>query len=109
MTQESDIRAHAVPRWILLGTWISLLVLTVLTVGVTWIDLGTWNLWLAMAIATAKAMLVGLFFMHLAFDRPINALYLLCALVFVGLFVSLSLLDSIHYNPDVINYLQATP
>ncbi len=98
---------HISPRWMLLATWLTLLLLTGATVAATWIDLGAWNLYLAMAIATVKAMLVALFFMHLAFDKPVNALYLLVALLFVGLFVSISLLDTIHYHPEISSFMQA--
>lgn len=101
--------AHISPRWLLLATWTALLVLTALTIGVTWVDLGAWNLWLAMAIATAKAMLVALFFMHLAFDKPINALILLSALLFVAIFVGLALMDTMHYHPDISTFLKAAP
>ena len=49
--------------------FLALMVGTALTVGVTYIDLGWLNLPLAMAIATTKAVLVILFFMHLK-DHP---------------------------------------
>ncbi len=101
--------AHVAPAWLLIGTFVALLSLTGATVAVTNFDLGRYNLYLAMGIATAKAMLVALFFMHLAFDKPVNALYLLTALVFVALFVSLSLMDSVHYQPDVKSFVQGAP
>jgi len=109
LSPEPEHLAHVSPAWLLLATFFALLVLTAITVAVTWFDLGAWNLWLAMAIATAKAMLVALFFMHLAFDKPINALYLLVALVFVGIFVAVALLDTIHYQPGITQFLQAVP
>ena len=74
--------AHAVPLWILLAVWAGLAGLTYVTVKVTDFDLGALNLWLAMAIATFKASLVALFFMHLWWDRPINAIVLVGSLVF---------------------------
>jgi cytochrome c oxidase subunit 4 len=49
--------------------FVALMVGTAITVGVTYIDLGWFNTPLALAIATTKAMLVILFFMHLK-DHP---------------------------------------
>ncbi len=49
--------------------FMALMVGTAITVAVTYVDLGWVNLPLALAIATTKAMLVILFFMHLK-DHP---------------------------------------
>lgn len=49
--------------------FVALMVGTAITVAVTYVDLGWLNLPLALAIATTKAMLVILFFMHLK-DHP---------------------------------------
>jgi cytochrome c oxidase subunit 4 len=49
--------------------FVALMVGTAITVGVTYVDLGWLNLPVALAIATVKAMLVILFFMHLK-DHP---------------------------------------
>ena len=57
---------------------------TVATVAATWVDLGGWNLWIALGIATVKASLVALYFMHLRYDNPFYALIFVTALVFLG-------------------------
>jgi cytochrome c oxidase subunit 4 len=63
------------------------------------------NLWLALGIATAKATLVLLYFMHLRYDAPVNAIVFVVALLFLALFVGLALLDTTTYQPDLIpNY-----
>ena len=54
------------------------------------------------AIATVKATLVALYFMHLRWDRPFNAIVLVSAIVAVMLFVAFALLDSYQYLPDQI-------
>lgn len=90
------------PWPLLVAVFLALIGLTFLTVAATWIDLGALNLWIAMAIATAKASLVALFFMHLIYDRPFNSIVLIGALFFVMLFVSLALMDTIAYSPDMI-------
>ena len=84
---------HVMPLKILIGVFATLVVFTVLTVAVTYVDLGNFNLYVAMGIATVKSALVLLFFMHLLYDRPFNAIVFMACLVFVTLFISLSLTD----------------
>lgn len=64
---------------------------------------------IAMFIATIKAILVALFFMHLIHDKGLNALYFLFCLVFVGLFLGLALTDSAQYEHDVYNFQIENP
>lgn len=84
---------HVVNPLILVGTLGALLVLTFVTVAVTWTDLGEFNLWIAMIIATIKAALVVLFFMHLYWDRPIIGVVFITSLLLVALFIGLSMTD----------------
>jgi cytochrome c oxidase subunit 4 len=98
--------AHVMPVPVLLGVFLTLIGLTVLTVAVTWHDFGSWNLLIALAIATVKAALVALYFMHLRYDQPFNGLIFVVALVFLGLFMSLTLLDTQQYQADVAAYQQ---
>ena len=75
--------------------------LTVLTVAATWVDLGTANLWIALGIATVKASLVALDFMHLRYDHPFNGFIFVAALAFLTLFLGLVLLDTWAYQPEI--------
>lgn len=100
-TDEHDAVAHPVPMSTLLGVFAALLVLTVVTVAVTKIDLGAANIWLALAIAAAKAALVALYFMHLRWDSPYNALALVAALFMVALLLGIVILDSKEYQPNL--------
>jgi cytochrome c oxidase subunit 4 len=84
---------HVVPLWLLAAVFGALLVLTALTVAVSYVDLGNLNLYLALAIATLKASLVVLFFMHLFWDRPFNAMVFIGCLLFVSLFIGITLTD----------------
>jgi len=45
--------------------WLALLVLTAATVGISFFNLGLWNAAGALTIASLKATLVALYFMHL--------------------------------------------
>lgn len=93
---------HVMPLWLLTAVWLALMGLTYVTVAATHFDLGRLNLWLAMAIATIKAYLVALYFMHLRYDRPFNGLLFLGALAFVMLFVGFALMDTLSYAPEMI-------
>ena len=61
---------HVAPFKMLLGVFIALSILTVITVAASEFDFGEMNLIVAMIIAVIKAALVVLFFMHLIWDRP---------------------------------------
>jgi caa(3)-type oxidase subunit IV len=67
----------------------ALLVLTVITVGASMIDWGGGmaNVIIAMLIATIKASLVALFFMHLRWDKPMTGIIFCSTLFFLGLFL----------------------
>ena len=93
---------HVVPLRVLARVWVALLALTVVTVAVAGFDLGSLNLEIAMLIATVKATLVVLYFMHLRYDRPILAVVFGAALLFVALFVSITLLDTHAYAHNLI-------
>ncbi len=94
--------AHVVPAPVLLAVWAALMALTVITVAATWVDLGRLNLVLALGIATVKAALVLLYFMHMRYDRPFNAIVFIGALAFVALFIFFALMDTAAYRPEMI-------
>lgn len=85
---------HVVPIRIYLGTWAALLALTGVTVGASYVDFGAANLWIALLIATAKAALVALIFMHLLRDARFHAIIFLSSLVFLAIFIGFTLFDT---------------
>jgi len=94
--------AHVASKQMLLIVFFSLVGLTALTVWQgTQLELGTWELVIVLAIATAKAALVVLYFMHLRYDKPLNAFAFLSSLLFVSLFIGLTLADAVNYQPDL--------
>ncbi|MFO7652214.1 MAG: cytochrome C oxidase subunit IV family protein [Candidatus Krumholzibacteriia bacterium] len=99
---SGELHPHVVPLKQLLGVFVLLVGLTVATVAVTYVDLGDLNLWAALLIAGVKASLVCAIFMHLAFDRGTYALAFFASIAFVVLFIGVVLMDSSHYQPDVI-------
>jgi cytochrome c oxidase subunit 4 len=78
-----------------LKTLIALLVLTGITVGASYIHFGSGaaNVVVALTIATIKATLVALFFMHLLHDKPVNGIIAAAGFIFLGLFLMFTLLD----------------
>jgi len=74
---------HIVPFPIYIKVLSSLLVLTVITVTVAQIDFGIFNALIAMGIATIKAMLVLLYFMHLKYDNKLFFIILLTGVFFL--------------------------
>ncbi len=87
---------HVTPLWIYLGVGTALLFLTVITVAVAYIDLGPFNLVVAMTIATLKASLVCLFFMHLLYDHKFYMYAFLLSLVFLAIFITFTLFDTLR-------------
>ena len=71
-----------VPFSLYLKVLSALLVLTALTVVVAQIDFGFLNVLIAMGIATIKAVLVLLFFMHLKYDNKLYPVIFLTGVFF---------------------------
>ncbi len=84
--------AHGGPA-VYTANLIGLLILTGITVGASRIDFGPANTVIALSIATVKAVLVGLFFMHLKWDKSVNAIIALAGFLFLGIFLMFDLID----------------
>ncbi len=96
---DDDHHPHVVPLRLLVGVFVALLFLTWATVAIVEVDLGAFNVWAALLIAFAKAVLVALYFMHLRWDSPYNSLVLIAALLFVVLFLGITIVDTLQYQP----------
>ena len=86
---------------LLMSVFMALVVLTIVTVGVTWFDMGDLNIWVALGIAVLKAALVVLYFMHLRWESPFNAIAFIAALGFVALFIAFVMADSSSYQKNL--------
>jgi cytochrome c oxidase subunit 4 len=76
------------------GVWIALLVGTFLTYEIAKIDLGVFNAAVALIIATTKALLVALFFMHLkGAHEKLLKLVVISTVFFLFLLLVLSMAD----------------
>jgi cytochrome c oxidase subunit 4 len=99
--------SHVLPVHMLVGVLFTLLLLTIATVSVTSFDLGQQgNLIVAMLVATVKASLVVAFFMHLAWDNKFHLILFLTSVLFVILFLSVSVTDRDEYQHDIEYYTQ---
>jgi cytochrome c oxidase subunit IV len=84
---------HVVPDRVFAMVFGALLVLTVLTVGISRFDFGGLNLLIAMAVAAVKAALVMTFFMHLKYDTATNNIVFLSSFLFLALLFLFTLSD----------------
>jgi len=89
---DHDGPGHVLPFKVYLSVFIALLILTVITVGAAYVDFGVLNMVIAMLIASTKAGIVALFFMHLKYEDPMTWLYaffpiLLLATLIGGVFI----------------------
>lgn len=77
------------------ATLIALLILTGITVGASYINFGSnsANIAIALTIASIKAILVSLFFMHLLWDKKVNAIIAATGFLFLGIFITFDLID----------------
>lgn len=93
--------AHPMPVWQLLAVFSALIVLTIATVYQSTLDLGEFELIASLTIATIKAALVILFFMHMIHDKPLNAIIFLSSFIFVALFLAFTLMDAAAYRDSI--------
>jgi cytochrome c oxidase subunit IV len=98
--------AHVVDARVLLAVFAALIGLTAITVAVSYFDFGPLNLIVALGVATVKAALVALWFMHLRYNNALNAFIFLVGVAFLGLFLAITMLDSAQYHPSVQRWEQ---
>jgi cytochrome c oxidase subunit 4 len=85
---------HAHSRAFSIALGIGLLILTALTVKAAFIDLGAFNPVVALLIATIKATLVVLYFMHVkGASEKLTGVVVLSGFFFLAILLSLSLAD----------------
>ena len=81
---------------------IDLLVLTVVTVGVAQFDFGNWNIIVAMFVASIKAALVAMFFMHLKYEDPFTWIYAVIPLFLLFLLIGGVFIDNPFRTNEII-------
>jgi cytochrome c oxidase subunit 4 len=92
MAQHEEHTEHSQGFYILIG--LVLLVLTATTVGAAFVNLGPFNPVVALLIATIKATLVVLFFMHVkGASEKLTGVVVVSGFFFLSILLVLSLAD----------------
>jgi cytochrome c oxidase subunit IV len=93
---EHSASEHKSPLTTYFAVWAALLVGTFLTYKAAYIELGQFNAAVALIIATTKALLVALFFMHLkGANEKLLKLVVASTLFFLLILLTLSMTDYI--------------
>ncbi len=90
---------HVMSVRMLVTVFTVLVLLTFLTVAAAQISFGAWEVWVSLGIASVKASLVAAYFMHLRYDKSFHGLVFISSLLFVALFLALTLMD-LHTPPS---------
>lgn len=99
---------HVLPLGLLLKVFLALVGLTALTVYTGTMNLHGWDLSIAILIATTKASLVCMFFMHLKYDKPFIGMIFLLSVLFVGLFLAFVVYDADQYQGEIQAFVADT-
>lgn len=84
---------HIVSPKVYFAIFAALMILTAATVAAAFMDLGPFNLTVALAIATVKATLVVLYFMHVRYNPKLIWLAITLAVSWLGVLVVVTLSD----------------
>jgi len=84
---------HVSPKSVYYSIFGALMVLTAITVFAAFVNLGNLNFPVAMAIATIKATLVVLFFMHVKYSSHLTKLVVATSLFFLFILLSETFMD----------------
>jgi len=90
---EHAPRIHVTPLWIYLAVFFALAAGTILTWAASTVDLGIWNTPIALAIATVKAVLVILFFMHVIHSSRLTWVIVIASFLWLATMFVLTFAD----------------
>jgi cytochrome c oxidase subunit 4 len=92
MSEHEEHATHSIAFYI--GIGVVLLILTITTAAVAFVNLGPFNPVVALLIATIKATLVVLFFMHVkGASEKLTGVVVFSGFFFLAILLSLSLAD----------------
>jgi cytochrome c oxidase subunit 4 len=90
---EHHAHEHVVPLRTNLIVFAALMGLLVLTVAVAFLDLGAVGLAIAMAIATIKAVLIILYFMHVRYGGRLQWIFASAAFFWLAILILITMSD----------------
>ena len=91
--QHTDQFHHIVPKKIYYTIFAHLMLGTAVTVQAAYMDLGPMNTVVALGIATLKATIVVLFFMHVKYSTRLTWAVVLGSLFWLGILLTLTMSD----------------
>ncbi|MGD0682204.1 MAG: cytochrome C oxidase subunit IV family protein [Terracidiphilus sp.] len=95
MSEHNEHAHHIVGPGVYVVILFALLIGTGLTVWASFLELGFWNPIIALAIATTKAVLVVLFFMHVWYSSKLTKLTIISGVFMFLVLISMTLTDYI--------------
>ena len=93
MSEEHAPHIHVTPMWIYIAVFLALAAGTLLTWWVSTQELGMWNTPIALIIATIKAVLVILFFMHVIHSTRLTWVVIIASFLWLGVLFVLTFAD----------------
>jgi cytochrome c oxidase subunit 4 len=90
---EQKQASHIVGTRTFMLVWITLLILTGLTIKAAQLRMGEWSMVANIAIASTKAGLVLWFFMHLKYEKRIFKLLLFVPIITISIIIGLTFFD----------------
>ena len=90
---HDDHHDHVVPLKIYGAIFTTLMLLTLVTLDIAFYNFGMLNVSIALAVATTKATLVILYFMHVRYAPPLTAVFAGVGFVYLAILVFFTLSD----------------
>ena len=84
---------HVSPIKLYIGIFLTLMVLTAVTIMAAFINLGQWNKFVALGIASFKATLVVLYFMHVKYASRMTKLIVVTGFFFLAILLAETMVD----------------
>jgi cytochrome c oxidase subunit IV len=91
--EESRVSKHIVSPVVYIVIFASLMLGTAITIWAAFQNFGKFNIVIALAIATIKAILVVLYFMHARYSPKRTQLVIVCSVFWLAIMLALTLAD----------------
>jgi cytochrome c oxidase subunit IV len=102
------VSEHIVSPKVYIGIFLSLMVLTAATVAAAYVNLGAFNIVIALAIASLKATLVVLYFMHARYSPNRTHMVIIAAVFWLAIMLALTLSDYFTRDRDLAENARVT-
>lgn len=93
MSTHAHVEKHLTSYKTYFIVWLALTIFTAITIAVSYVNFGVLNIVIALAIASFKAALVALFFMHLRYEDKVTWIFALYPLGLLALLIGLNISD----------------